>query len=325
MNKIFTNNNSDINFLILKVMKRIREVELSIAKNYSHQLMRCPVHLSIGQEAPSAALSLLIKSSDFSVSTHRGHAHYLAKGGNLKAMIAELYGKSTGCSKGKGGSMHLIDTSVRFMGTSAIVGNSIPTGTGLAMAAKLRKRGEISVIHMGDGAVEEGAFYESLNFAVLHNLPALYLCENNFYSVYSPLEVRQPKNRLIYQLAKSIGSHAFFGDGNDPLNCYNIINEAISICREKSFPVFIELETYRWLEHCGPNDDDNLNYRKNDEIQFWKEKDPIINSKNKLSKSELAEYENYCIELDRNILEAFNFALSSNPPDKSTIYEDIYS
>ena len=126
-----------LNLKLLLSMKRIREVELKIAEKYSDQLMRCPVHLSVGQEAPSAALSLLIKKSDFSVSTHRGHAHYLAKGGDLKAMICELYGKAHGCSQGKGGSMHLIDTSVRFMGTSAIVGNSIPTGTGLAMAAKL--------------------------------------------------------------------------------------------------------------------------------------------------------------------------------------------
>ena len=129
---------------LLKKMKYIREVESRIATEYPNQKMRCPVHLSIGQETPSACLSLLAKPSDFSVSTHRGHAHYLAKGGSLNKMIAEIFGKATGCSSGKGGSMHLIDTTVGFMGTSAIVGNSIPTGTGLAQAAKLNGQGQIS-------------------------------------------------------------------------------------------------------------------------------------------------------------------------------------
>ena len=268
----------NIKLNLLKEMKRIREIELAIAKKYSEQLMRCPVHLSVGQEISSAALSLVIKKTDYSVSTHRGHAHYLAKGGDLKKMIAELYGKSTGCSKGKGGSMHLIDSSVRFMGTSAIVGNSIPTGTGLAMAAKINSKNDISVIHIGDGATEEGSFYESLNFAALHSLPALYLCENNFFSVYSPLNVRQPKDRKIYKLAEQVGVKSFFSKSNDPKEYYEILREAVNFCRNAVKPVFVEFATYRWLEHCGPNYDDDLQYRNKTEIKFWKDNDPIENT-----------------------------------------------
>ena len=166
--------------------------------------MRCPTHLSIGQEAASAALSLTIDNNDVAVSTHRCHAHYLAKGGDLKSMIAELYGKDTGWAKGRGGSMHLIDEKVGFMGSSAIVGNSIPVGVGMALANKLDKKDSISIVYLGDGATEEGVYYESVNFAALKNLRVLFVCENNFYSVYSPLKTRQAKGREITNVAKSL-------------------------------------------------------------------------------------------------------------------------
>lgn len=315
---------NNIKLNLLKEMKRIREIELAIAKKYSEQLMRCPVHLSVGQEISSSALSLVIKKTDYSVSTHRGHAHYLAKGGDLKKMIAELYGKSTGCSKGKGGSMHLIDNSVRFMGTSAIVGNSIPTGTGLAMAAKLNSKNEISVIHIGDGATEEGTFYESLNFAALHSLPALYLCENNFFSVYSPLNVRQPKGRNIFKLVQEIGVKSFFSKSNDPKEYYEILREAINFCRNEVKPVFIEFQTYRWLEHCGPNNDDNLRYRDETEIKFWKDNDPIEKTESNLNQEEIKNYHLFCKELKKEINDAFKFAFESSPPKVSSIFEDIY-
>lgn len=315
----------NINLELLKRMTRIRNIENMIKEEYSNQEMRCPVHLSIGQEAVPAALSLLVKNEDYAVSTHRGHAHYIAKGGCLKSMISEIYGKSTGCSKGKGGSMHLIDKSVGFMGTSAIVGNSIPTGTGLALAAKLNNQNQISIIYLGDGAIEEGVFYESLNFACVKNLPALYICENNLYSVYSPLSVRQPKNRNIYQLAKSIGAKSFSEDGNDVLRCYKLLESLINKCRENNETIFIEFETYRKLEHCGPNNDDNLGYRDIDEIKKWEKRDPINNIKRKLSKSLLKEYQDYVIELDLEIKEAFNFAKESKPPKEKELFTEVFS
>ncbi len=311
---------------LLKRMRRIRDVELRIAEEYSQGEMRCPVHLSVGQEAPSSALSLLVYPSDYAVSTHRGHAHYLAKGGDLNAMIAEIYGKETGCSKGKGGSMHLIDTTVGFMGTSAIVGNSIPTGTGLAHAAQLNKTGQISIIHLGDGAIEEGSFYESLNYAAVKNLPALYLCENNFYSVYSPLNVRQPKNRDFCFLAKSIGAKTFSGDGNCVISSYKTLKQAVKYCRSGKGPTFVELKTYRWLEHCGPNNDNELGYREEREIEYWMNNDPIKKAEARLRKRpEKDHYKNYCQALKKEVDDAFEFAKLSSAPDIQSRSKTIFS
>ena len=306
-------------------MKRLREVELRIANEYKTQEIRCPVHLSVGQEAPSAALSLLVEKDDFSVSTHRGHAHYLSKGGCLKSFIAEIYGKVNGCSSGKGGSMHLIDKEVNFMGTSAIVGNSIPTGAGLALAAKLNKKDQISIIHIGDGAIEEGVFYESLNFSVVKEIPALFFCENNLYSVYSPLEVRQPSGRSLYKLASAIGAYAIKSEGNCVFDCYEKIEKAIKYCRKEKKPVFIEFLTYRWLEHCGPNYDDHLSYRSQEEINFWRKKDPIALLEKTLSVEEKNKYLEFCNILESEIDEAFSFAKNDLPPNEDTAYTQIFS
>ena len=325
MLKFIKDKNLSLNLRLLMMMKRIREVELRIAKEYSSNLIRCPVHLSVGQEAPSAALALAVNKSDFAVSTHRGHAHYLAKGGDLKSMICELYGKGSGCSKGKGGSMHLIDTSVRFMGTSAIVGNSIPTGTGLAMAAKLNKKNEISIIHIGDGAVEEGAFYESMNFAAVRNLPAFFVCENNFFSVYSPLNVRQPINRSITAMAEAIGVKAFKEDGNNVLETHKAFKKAIKYVRTECKPILLELETFRWLEHCGPNEDDHLQYRSKKDISFWKNKDPIKLSEEKINSNERLIFESFLNELDIELNDVFEYAIKEPPPSKDSIFKDIFS
>ena len=316
------NNNK---LLLLFGMKRLREVEIRISKEYPKEKIRCPVHLSVGQEAPSAALSLLVNKNDFSVSTHRGHAHYLAKGGCLKSFISEIYGKKNGCSSGKGGSMHLIDLNVNFMGTSAIVGNSIPTGTGLALAAKLNKKDQISIIHIGDGAIEEGVFYESLNFSVVKEIPALFFCENNLYSVYSGLDVRQPKERSLYKLAEAIGSYSIKSDGNCVFDCFNKIEEAINYCRNEKKPVFIEFSTFRWLEHCGPNYDDDLGYRSKEEIDFWKKKDPILLLERTLEIEEKKKYEKYCNLLENEIEEAFSFAKNDLPPEEDTAYTQVFS
>ena len=261
--------------LLFEWLTRIRMVEVEIVNRYSEQKMRCPVHLSIGQEAPSAAFALAIQVGDYAVGTHRGHAHYLAKGGNLSAMIAEIYGKETGCSKGRGGSMHLADKAVGFMGTSAIVGNSIPVGVGLALSLQVKKIEQASVIFLGDGAIEEGVFYESANFAAVRNLPAVFLCENNEYSVYSSLPVRQPAGRQISDLAAAIGLTSKAVDGNDVEVSYGAIDSALRAARNGEGPQFIEFETYRHLEHCGPNDDDHLGYRPLGELQAWLDKDPV--------------------------------------------------
>jgi pyruvate dehydrogenase E1 component alpha subunit len=199
----------------------------------------------------------------------------LAKGGNLKAMISEIYGKSTGCSKGKGGSMHLIDLAVRFMGSTAIVGNSIPIGVGLGLSAQLKDTEDVSCVFLGDGAIEEGVFFESLNFAAVRKLPVLFICENNFYSVYSPLSVRQPPNRNIAKMIESFGVKSISAEGNDAYVVYEYLSNAFAEIRSGSGPIFMEFSTYRWREHCGPAFDDELGYRTAEEVAFWKAKDPI--------------------------------------------------
>lgn len=305
---------------------KIRLTEEEISKRYSENQMRCPTHLSIGQEAVSAAYASVVNKKDYAVSTHRGHAHYIAKGGNLNALIAEIYGKKTGCSKGKGGSMHLIDLDVNFMGTSAIVGNSIPIGVGLGLSEKLLNKKNLSTIFIGEGATEEGVFFESINFAIVRELPVLFICENNLYSVYSSLKDRQPKNRKIYQMIKSLGANSSICNGNDAVECYNSISKAYKYVKSKSKPFFLECKTYRFLEHCGPNNDDHLNYRPSKEIKDWEKNDPIIKInkivEKKFSKSKLISIEN---KIKKEIEAAFNFAKKSPFPSEIEAYKGNYA
>lgn len=260
---------------LLYSMKRIRLVEEMIADRYGEGKMRCPTHLSIGQEAPAAAAGLVLRRDDFAVSGHRAHAHYLGKGGDLRAMIAEIYGKATGCSAGKGGSMHLVDTAAGFMGSTAIVGGTIPIGVGLGLSIKLGRTDQISTVFLGDGAAEEGVFYEAVNFAALKQLPVLFICENNLYSVYSSLRVRQPEGRRIHEMVAAMGIPARAGDGNNAVESYLLIADAARTIRQGGGPQFLELFTYRWREHCGPNYDNDIGYRTEAEFNEWKEKDPI--------------------------------------------------
>jgi len=262
---------------LFESMLRIRLVEESIANKYSEQKMRCPTHLSIGQEAIAVGVCANLTSQDQVLSTHRAHAHYLAKGGCLNSMMAEIYGKASGCSKGMGGSMHLIDTSVGFMGSTAIVGNTIPVAVGLALEKKLTRKKSIACVFFGDGATEEGAFYESVNFAIIHSLPILFICENNLYSVYSGLEVRQPVDRKIYKMVRAMGISAQHGNGNDVEEVARKVKHAKTMILKSGGPQFLEFDTYRWREHCGPNFDNNIGYREESEFLKWKKKDPLKN------------------------------------------------
>lgn len=262
---------------LFESMLRIRLVEESIANKYSEQKMRCPTHLSIGQEAIAVGVCANLTSQDQVLSTHRAHAHYLAKGGCLNSMMAEIYGKASGCSKGMGGSMHLIDTSVGFMGSTAIVGNTIPVAVGLALEKKLTRKKSIACVFFGDGATEEGAFYESVNFAIIHSLPILFICENNLYSVYSGLEVRQPVDRKIYKMVSALGISAQHGNGNDVEEVARKVKHAKTMILKSGGPQFLEFDTYRWREHCGPNFDNNIGYREESEFLKWKKKDPLKN------------------------------------------------
>lgn len=308
-------------------MKRIRQVEETIADKYSEWEMRCPTHLSIGQEAVATVVGLLLNKKDLAISTHRAHAHYLGKGGDLKAMLAEIYGKETGCSQGRGGSMHLIDKSVGFMGSTAIVGGTIPIGTGLALGMKYKKTDQISCIFLGDGAIEEGVFYESANFAALHKLPVLFVCENNLYSVYSPLSKRQPQGRKIHELAQAIGVTSSYGDGNNILQIHQALKIAIDSIRMGRGPSFVEFSTYRWREHCGPNFDNDIGYRTEEEFTEWKMRDPIPTFQSQLENSGYIN-NTTIVDMDKKIeseiTEAFNFAQNSKFPNSKEFSNYTY-
>lgn len=297
---------------------RIRRIEEKIVELYPEQEMRCPVHLSIGQEAVPVGVCAHLKRTDHVMSNHRSHGHYLAKGGSLKAMLAEFYGKSTGCTSGRGGSMHLLDLDAGFFGAVPIVGSTIPMAVGAAWAARMRGDDRIIVTFFGEGATEEGVFYEAINFASLKKLPILFVCENNWYSVYSPLGVRQPAGVAVMEKARAHGVPAKPGDGNDLPGVYAIAEEAIASVRSGGGPVFLEFETYRWREHCGPNFDNDIGYRSQAEYQAWRERCPVERFESYLkatavvSAQEMADMRR---DIDVEIAEAVAFAKNSPFPN----------
>ena len=313
---------------LLFQMRRIRFVEQEIARRYSAGEMRCPVHLSVGQEAIAAAVGLALRPDDMAVSGHRAHAHYLGKGGSLPAMLAEIYGKVDGCCRGRGGSMHLLDEAVGFMGSTAIVAGTVPVGVGLALAIKHKKTDQVSCVFHGDAAVEAGVFFESVNFAVLKQLPVLFICENNLYSVYSPLSVRQPAGRSISKMVAGLGIAVDAGDGNKVCEVYALVSQAIDSIRREGGPRFLEFSTYRWLEHCGPNYDNDIGYRSEAEFEQWKTRDPIVQfeaslyGRGILTAAASAEMQN---EIEDEVNAAFRFAQASPFPAADSAYTGLYA
>jgi len=302
--------------LLFRSMLRIRRVEEILAERYAEQQMRCPMHLCIGQEAIAVGVCASLEPTDLIFSNHRAHGHYLAKGGSLSAMVAELYGRKGGCCGGRGGSMHLIDLSVGFMGSTPIVGGTIPLAVGAAWASSLNQSKQVTVVFFGDGCFEEGVVHESLNFAALHKLPVIFVCENNDFSVYTRRNARQP-DRPIFELAKAHGLDADVGNGNDVDEVLNISRLAVEKAREGLGPQFLEFRTYRWREHCGPNYDDNLNYRTTQEIKVGMKDCPIEGYKSKIEKEQssfgiiVSQYEE---QIKEEIALAFDFAFSSEKP-----------
>ncbi len=301
---------------LFRSMLRIRRIEEALGDRYAEQEMRCPMHLCIGQEAIAVGVCAALSSQDVVFGNHRAHGHYLAKGGNLKAMIAELYGRATGCCGGRGGSMHLIDLGAGFMGATPIVGGTVPLAVGSAWAAMLTGEPRVSVVFFGDGCFEEGVVHESLNFAALHKLPVVFVCENNEFSVYTRLKERQP-DRPIYRVAEAHGVTACRGDGNDVEAVLSIAKVAVDNARSGKGPQFIEFKTYRWREHCGPSFDDDLNYRSQPEIDDGLKDCPIAKFEARLTKRKAfssSEREIFEREIRDEIEGAFKFALSSVKP-----------
>lgn len=306
---------------------RIRRVEEAIAKRYADQKMRCPVHLSIGQEAAAVAMAQALRPTDLMVSTHRGHAHYLAKGGSLKAMLSELHGKLTGCAKGQGGSMHLVDESVGFVGSTSIVGGTIPVGVGTAFASWLKGEKRVSVVCIGDAAVEEGVFHESANIASVHKLPVIFACENNGFSCYTNLRERQP-TRPVSDVAIAHGMKKYNFDGNELYSLHESLTPIADAVRDGAGPVFVEMKTFRMIEHCGPNNDDHLGYREPSDIEHWKQNDAISKAKQSLVQKGFWT-EEFGVEIEKQIAseidDAFEFALNAPFPTAEMLGSFTYA
>jgi TPP-dependent pyruvate/acetoin dehydrogenase alpha subunit len=300
---------------------RIRRVEEEIAAVYPTDKIKSPVHLSIGQEAVSVGVCEALSSEDVVFGTYRSHALYLAKGGDLQKMIAELYGKLDGCAKGKGGSMHLIDVAARVMGASAVVGTTIPQAVGFAYALKLQRKDSVVVSVFGDGAVDEGVFHESLNFAALKSLPIIFVCENNLYAIHTH-QLQRQKLGNICERARVHGMPAEQIPDNDVMRIYERVNEAIGRLRSgQSGPFFFECLTYRLKEHVGPNDDFQLGYRSREEAEPWIKADPIKQLGDRLDLQRRREIET---GVETEIRDAFAFAERSPFPQAAELYTDVF-
>jgi pyruvate dehydrogenase E1 component alpha subunit len=309
---------------LYRELLRVRMVEEEIAERYPRWNMRCPVHLSIGQEAAAVGVCSMLRREDRVMSGHRSHAHYLAKGGDLQAMLLEIHGKADGCSGGRGGSMHLLDREAGFQGAVPIVGSTIPIATGLAFADKLAGRDCVTAVFFGEAATEEGVLAESLNFAALHHLRVLFVCENNLYSVYSPMEVRQPAERSITAIALAHGIAATHTDGNDIDLVRQATDEALRQMASTPSPQLLLLDTYRWREHCGHGFDNHIGYRSEEEYLTWKKRDPLLLYQQRLAGEGLLNedvQQNLSLEIETELTAAFAHAEAAPFPTA----EDLFS
>jgi len=289
---------------LLKSMIRIRLVEEKLAAIYPNGQIRTPMHLCVGQEAVPAAVSSLLVAGDAVFSGHRSHGHYLAIGGDLTALFAELFGKSQGCSLGLGGSQHLCDPDVGFIASAPILAGTVPVAVGYSWKQKSDGRKAVSVAYIGDAVIEEGILHESVSFSALHKLPILFVCENNLYSVHAHIDVRQP-HRSIAGLIAAHGLRSVVVDGNDVVAVQDTCASALAGIRAGNGPVFIEATTYRMLEHVGPSADWQLGYRSASEGAEWSTRDPILKLQGSLAPGhvshEVSRLEEMIVEIHAEI------------------------
>ena len=312
---------------MLRDLIRIRQFEDRVADLLDTDDINCPTHLYTGQEAIAVGVCEALSINDYIWGTHRSHGHYLAKGGNMDTMMAELYGKETGCSHGRGGSMHLLAKEVGILGTVPMVGATIPMAVGSALVSSIKKAQKVSVAFFGDGATEEGVFHEALNFASLKKLPVIFVCENNLYSSHLRIEDRRSQNN-IYKSAEAHGMEGITVDGNNTLDVYQKAAEAVTKARSGLGPTLIECKTYRWRGHVGPSWDLDVNIREKEELDHWMEKDPIeILSKEMIQTNEITPQDLDAIKqaVASEIESSVEFARKSPFPDVKELSKNVYS
>jgi len=306
---------------IYRSLRLIRRAEEEVARIYPSDKIKSPVHLSIGQEAASVGICDALRPDDVVAPTYRGHAAFLAKGASLRGLMAELYGKVTGVAGGKGGSMHLIDMSHNVLGTSAVVGTTIPIALGYALALKSLRTDRIVVSFFGDGATEEGVFAESLNFAALKKLPVLFVCENNHYAIHTPIARRWATQRLCERV-ETYGIPAHAVDDGDVLALRALAAETVSRLRRGEGPAFIECRTYRWREHVGPNEDFDAGYRPRADLQPWLEGDQVRRVGDMLAPNRREAID---MDIEREIADAIAFAETSPFPAIEALHTNVFA
>lgn len=315
---------------LYRTMLRIRICEERFVEPINDREILCPVHLCSGEEAIAAGVCAALQRSDYVLGNHRSHGHYLAKGGDLRRMVAEVFCRETGCSGGRGGSMHLIDPEVGMLGSAPIVAGTISLALGAALASSIRGDGRVAVSFFGDGATGEGVLCESLNFAALKKLPVVFVCENNLYSTHLPIdEIRV--NREIYQLGRPFGEKCYRVDGNDAVKVYDQAAKAVELCRRGEGPVFLECLTYRQRGHVGPDDNvqgTHTDIRPPAEIARWLKKDPIKRMERSLLKESgmgRSDLEEIRREVEKEVADAFDFARGSSFPEPRDLARYLFA
>jgi acetoin:2,6-dichlorophenolindophenol oxidoreductase subunit alpha len=312
---------------LYRSMLRIRRIEEEIEGRYHQDQMKTPIHLVIGQEATSVGACAAMRRTDLLYSSHRTHGNYLAKGGDLRAMLSEMHCRANGCAGSRGGSMHIIDKSAGMAGTSAIVGGAVPIAVGAALAAQRLGQDHVVMVFLGDATTEEGVCSESLNFAALHQVPIVFFCENNFYSVQSPLHTRQPV-RSIRAWAATYGMPSVDVDGMNVLAVQTVAAEAVDRARAGGGPSFIEAPVYRYRAHGGSGDDSKTGYRDVAEREAWEAVCPVkmfgeyLAGTRLLDAARVAAMES---EIAAEIAAAFDHALASANPVEADLYRHVYA
>ena len=307
-------------------MVRIRVFEERVADLVKAGEIRGPTHLYTGQEAIAAGVGQVLRRTDYVLGNHRSHGHYLAKGGDLPALMAEIFCRVDGCSKGRGGSMHIIAQDVGLLGTVPMVAGTIPVAVGAGLSAKIRKSGQVAVAFFGDSATEEGVFHEAVNFAALNRLPVLFVCENNGFSSH----LRLHRRRTIDDIASLIAPYGIPSkrlDGNDVLGVHDAAAEAVRRARFDQGPSFLEFVTHRWRGHVGPNYDLDVGIRDDGEVESWMARCPIRNLEDRLIGSGAIPRERFEAiwkEAEQEVEDAVEFARKSPTPSPESVHDHVY-
>lgn len=318
--------NADVKLVLdlYRGMLELREFELKVQELYRNAKLPGFVHLYVGEEAIAVGVSAHLKKDDIVFSTHRGHGHALAKGVTGREAMAELYGKATGCSGGRGGSMHMYAPEYGFMGTNGVVGGGLPLATGAGLSAMLRDSGQVTICYFGDGAVNSGSFHESLNFAAIWNLPVVYVCENNSYATEMAFS-RATKNTSVASRGDAYGMTAVAVDGNDVLAIHEAAGAAIDRARSGGGPTLLECKTYRIVGHH--EGDPGTDYRTRDEVDIWKKKCPLAFLRQRALESQWAtvgDFEKIAQDVDAWLTDAVEFSQDSPFPDPSTVMDHVF-